>query len=150
MPVDDNGLAMPDLLLVKSFGRLEAADPDTVEYLKGLSVGELVKARVTKPRHGAFHRKVMSLLQLAYENQDQFDNFDDFRKSVTIEAGYYRDRKMFDGTIMLEAKSLSYAAMCELEFQKFFNDAFNVIVKFLGTDDATLNQEIQGYMVIGG
>jgi len=136
-------------MLQKSFGKLEGADPVAIDYLRSLSVGEIVKAKITKPRHGAFHRKHFSLLQVGFENQDQFDSFDDWRKAVTIEAGFYQDRKMFDGTVMREAKSLSYASMDALEFSRLFDASLRVIAAFLGTDNKTLAQEIQQFAVVG-
>jgi len=141
---------MPEILLMKNFGKLEAVDPVSEAYLKGLSIGEIVKVKITKPRHGSFHRKVFSLLKLAFDNQDAFDDFDDFRKAVTIAAGFYRDRRMFDGSYMREAKSISYSAMDDLEFQRYFNEIFKVITELLGTDDVTLAQEVQQYLTIGG
>ena len=141
---------MPELMLTKSFGALKPADPVAEDYLRGLSVGEVVKVKVSKPRNGKFHNKHFALLQVGFENQDQFDSFDDWRRAVTIEAGFYQDRKMFDGTVMREAKSLSYASMDELEFSRLFDASLRVVANFLGTDDATLAKEIQQFGVVGG
>jgi len=140
---------MPDLMMTKSFGKLEPADQVAIDYLKSLSVGEVVRVKVTKPRNGTFHRKHFALLQLGFKNQEAFDSFDDWRKAVTIETGFYRDRKMYDGTVMREAKSLSFSSMDELEFARLFNATVQVIAKFLGTDDITLAQEVQQFMTVG-
>jgi len=141
--------AMPELMLTKSLGKLEPIDPEGIDYLRGISIGEIVKAKISKPRNGAFHRKHFALLQVGFQNQEQFDSFDDWRKAVTIEAGFYVDRRMFDGSTMREAKSLSYASMDSLEFARLFDSSLRVVANFIGTDNKTLVQEIQNFSVVG-
>ena len=140
---------MPELFLTKSFGALKPADPVAEDYLRGVAVGEVLKVKVSKPRNGKFHNKHFALLQVGFQNQEQFDSFDDWRKAVTIEAGFYVDRRMFDGSTMREAKSLSYASMDSLEFARLFDSSLRVVANFIGTDNKTLAQEIQNFSVVG-
>ena len=131
--------------MVKHFNSLKAADADSEAYLKKLGMGEMVRVRVTKPRNIKFHRKFFALLNLGFENQDIYTDFEHWRRAVTIEAGYFEDLRMIDGTTQREAKSISFARMDELEFSNLYYAVLDVIAKFLGSDDETLAREVESF-----
>lgn len=141
---------MAELLLVKTMGpSLRAADPEAEVAIKALAAGEVVRARVTKPRNGRFHRRFFAMLSLVFENQEAFTDREQFRKACLIEAGYYTDVKLLDGTVSREAQSMSFTAMDELTFRQVYNAVVNVILaKVLpGMDFETLESEVEQQMM---
>ena len=131
--------------MVKHFNSLKAADAASEAYLKKLGMGEMVRVKVTKPRNIKFHRKFFALLNVGFENQDIYTDFEHWRRAVTIEAGYFEDLRMIDGTTQREAKSISFARMDELEFSNLYYAALDVIAKFLGADDESLAREVESF-----
>lgn len=137
------------LWLVKGLGSaLKPADPSAVESLRKLALGEAVLCEVTRPRNSKFHRLVFALMQLVFENQDSYYSFDQFRRALTIEAGYFDDLRLLDGTTQREAKSLSFAKMDDLEFGAFYNALQDVILSKLlpGMSKPELDLEVQQFL----
>ena len=144
-----------DCLLVKTtFGTLDAADPETQQYLRGLGAGEILKAKITRPRNIKFFRKYFALLGLVWENaeqvQEQFGTFDKFRKAVIIEAGYYDVVPMFDGTNRIEPMSISWAKMDEKNFGELYIASVDALQKYVHNfstmDRHELEQEVMKFM----
>jgi hypothetical protein len=108
--------------------------------IKGLSAGEVVKFTFKKIRNGKYHRKFFALLNFAYDawEPDRVrqkykgmavqKNFERFRSDVTIAAGYYEQTFDLDGNMKLEAKSISFAKMDDIEFEKLYSAVANVIL----------------------
>lgn len=121
-----------------SGGTLAPADPQAVEYLSKLKIGQIVRAEVTRPRNYQFHKKYMALLNFAfdawepqakeYKGQKVEKNFDQFRKDVAILAGYYEASYKITGEVRLTAKSISFASMDEDEFQALYSATISVIL----------------------
>jgi hypothetical protein len=115
------------------------ADHQTIEWDQKVKLGQLVHGEFKKARNGAFHKKMFALFNLAYEYWDPGEvnskygtpekNFDRFREDLTILAGFYNVVIRLDGTTRIEAKSLSYAAMDNDEFEKVYNAVLNQILK---------------------
>lgn len=132
--------------------------------VKGLAAGEVVKFTFKKIRNGKFHRKFFSLLSFAYEawEPDRVrqrykgmpvqKNFERFRSDVTIAAGYYTQTFDLDGNMKLEAMSISFANMDDIEFEKLYSAVVDVILgKVLTTYSgrAELDQvleKVMGYL----
>ena len=58
-------------------------------------------------------------------------NFGQFRKDVTIMAGHYVSYYRIDGSVQVEAKSISFAKMDDQEFQSLYKAVFNVLWKMV-------------------
>lgn len=113
------------------------------EEAKKIQVGFEVKA--TKARNTKFHRKAFALLNLAFENQDKFDNFEIYRKVITIRSGYYNEIPDENGVVMLIPQSLSYEKMSAEKFDKWYNDTLEVISKDMQTAPQLIQQQITGF-----
>ena len=72
------------------------------------------------------------------------NHFEHFRKIVIIEAGFYELNILLDGRISIEAKSISFSMMDEIEFEDLYNKVIDVILKYflIGTKKADLEEEI--------
>lgn len=129
---------MADIVLIKTpSGQLAPADPQAAEYIAKLKLGAIIKGKFTKARNPRFHRKAFALFQLGFEawepaqltykGQIVAKDFDRFRKDLTILAGFYEPVTNIRGEVRLEAKSLSFGSMDEVEFAKVYDAILNVI-----------------------
>lgn len=117
-----------------------------LEAFKKIKAGEIMEVEIKKARNPKLHNKFFSLLNLAFSNQDLYDNKDEFREDLTIEAGYYIERvNKFTGEVKKYAKSISFASMDDLEFQDLYSDILRVIVKLLGCTNEDIIENIEQY-----
>lgn len=111
------------------------------QTIKGLEPGEIVKITFKKVRNGKYHRKFFALLNFAYDAWEPdrqrktykgvpvTKNFERFRSDVTIQAGFYTQTFDLDGNMRLEAQSISFAAMDDLEFERVYSAVSDVILQ---------------------
>lgn len=134
---------MPDVWLIKGIDQKLHADDETGRaYVKKLKPGEAVLVSMRKPRNAKFHRKFFALLNIAYENQERYGNFEAFRKEVTMRAGHWDEHVHLSGKVSYTAKSIAFHEMDDLEFGELYQKAIDVIIEhFLpGTDPGELQQ----------
>lgn len=108
------------------------ADDAARDAWRRYKVGDVYRADIVKPRSYQHHKLCMALLNLTYENQDQYASFDNFRKAVAIAAGHVEELVTLDGEVLLQPKSLSYDALDEVEFSKVMPAMMSVCCKILG------------------
>lgn len=126
-----------EVYVKKQFGVLCPADSGNEELLESLKPGEY-KAIVTKPRNIKFHRKFFALVNFAfdqwhpniviYKNQSVSKNRERFRKDLIILSGYGDPVINLKGEVRIEAKSISFANMNEVEFDALYSEVINVIL----------------------
>lgn len=124
-------------------GHFAPYDSEDHEQSSKIGVGEVVKA--SKARNYEFHKKAFALLNLGHQNQEQYEQFNVYRKIIIMRAGYYTDVKDAKGRTYFIPHSLSFESMSAETFEKCYNDMLNVISEDLGTDTDTINQEIESF-----
>ena len=77
-------------------------------------------------RNLEFHQKYFVMLQVIYEIQNHFDNFEAMRYWITMKAGYYDTIMAPNGNLIYQPKSVSFAKMDEIEFQKVYDGVIQV------------------------
>ena len=76
-----------------------------------------------------------------YQGQTVLPNKENFRKDVTILAGFFKPVFALDGKMTLEAESISWASMTEERFEVLYSACINVILaKVLGHTKLTREQ----------
>lgn len=128
-----------EISLIKTINGWCGFDPPTREWLDKKKPGAVIHSDFKQTRNPSFHRKGMSLLQLAFsywepgELNNQYGtvekNFDQFRKDLTILAGFFTQSFRIDGSIRIEAKSISFAKMDEEEFSRFYQAIITVVIE---------------------
>lgn len=140
---------MAEILLVKTQAGLRGMTPEDENarlafhrMVDGLGEGELVKLKHTCPRLSWKHRKFFAMLTVGFEHWEPVrkrktykgrpieKNFEQFRKDVTILAGFYD--QAFDLTtnkMTLTAKSIAFDKMEQDEFDQLYNAVANVLLK---------------------
>lgn len=117
--------------------------PKDWEYSKKIKVGEELSAY--KDRNPEFHRKVMALFQLGFENQDVYDSFDIYRYVTTMKAGFV---VFVDGTDKKKhplPESLSFASMKQERFEQVFKAVKEVIAKEIGITGDQAEAELASF-----
>ena len=127
------------IILRKTLTGLIPADPKTEEWYRKIKLGSTVHSDFKQMRNAAFHRKLFALFNLAYEYWEPGKvsskygipekNFDRFRKDLVILAGHYHSVVRLDGTVRIEADSLSFGSMSQETFNNLYQNILDVIMK---------------------
>ena len=125
-------------MLKQPGGVFSPASDIEAEKLSGFKTGELYTIEIKKSRNPAFHRKVFSFFNFCFEYwasdndcQTNSKQFDVFRNHLTVLAGYYDQYVGIKGDVRIEAKSLSFSSMSQLEFQDCYTALVNAAMKHL-------------------
>lgn len=134
------------IVLVKTLGGsiIPAYDTDK-EKLKRFKAGEPFMADVTKPRNLSFHKKAFALFNMVFQNQEVYTNMEHLRQDITIEAGYFETGVNIHGELVKRPKSISFAAMDDLEFGEYYNAILDTIVKYFHFGKQEMIDEIEQY-----
>lgn len=126
-----------ELYMLKQGNSLLSNDYTQAEALEAIPDGD-VKVEISRPRNVKFHRKFFSLLKVAFDQWEKpvvyhkgievAPSFDEFRKNITILCGWYVMDVDIKGTMRARAKSISFGKMDEIEFNKLYNKAVDVII----------------------
>lgn len=123
---------------------LRPAFPEDAEAIARMRVDEVYRAEVKLPRNIRFHRKFFSLLNLVLDNipeghqmttpQGQvltIQTLDELLWHIKMQIGHYEQRVTLGGKVTYDAKSISFSAMDEAEFDKFYAAAIAVICRYI-------------------
>jgi hypothetical protein len=136
---------MARISLTRTLSGFTPADESSKELTRKYKVGEVYKADVVKPRSYAFHKLAFALLNLTYENQDRYANFEHFRKAVAIAAGHVEELIRLDGEIVYMPKSISYDALDQVQFEPVFAAMMTVCCEILKVEAPILEAEVSRY-----
>lgn len=130
---------MAEIVLMKVAGALVPHDEAAAAFIQKLKLGELTRSDYKRVRNYRFHKKYFALVafafdqwepkdSLTYQGQPVMKNKERFRKDVAILAGFFESTVNLKGEVRLEAKSISFAQMDEIEFEALYNATINVIL----------------------
>lgn len=139
---------MARLYLKRTLTGFEPCDAPSRETWKKFKLGESYRSDIVKPRNYKFHCLCFALLNLTFDNQEQYgpEQFNLFRKMVAIEAGHFEEVTSRDGEIWIQAGSLSYDEMDDIEFEKLFPKMMDVCASILhNMDCGDLKLEVVKY-----
>jgi hypothetical protein len=115
------------------------------ENAKKIPLNEPIEFEFKRVRNYKFHKKFFALINLVFENQEQYINIEHLRKDLIISAGYYDLRFNIEGVEIQEAKSISFAKMDENEFSELYNRIIDVVVKWLRIEKQDIIDNIEQY-----
>ena len=133
------------ITLIKTLSGFKLAYNSDYETAKKIPLNEPITYEWRKPRNYEFNKKFFALLNLVYENQDQFNNIERMRKQLTIKAGFYDTFFDIDGVEQKEALSISFAKMDEAEFSDLYSRFIDVVYNWLGIDKQDILDNIEQY-----
>lgn len=125
-------------------GILVPVDSDSIEYLQKKKIGVGFRVSIKSYRNYKFHKKFFCLLNYAFDiwnpahvihggyvgKKEQ----EEFRNNITILCGHHREVTDIFGRFHLRAKSISFAALDQEEFEKLYSKAIDVILKHILTN----------------
>lgn len=116
-------------------------DGNAKKLISKTKFGEGISVEAVKIRNYKFHKKFFAMLNLAFQywepDSKEFlgleieKDFNFFRKQIIILSGHFRQVFNLDGTFALEAKSISFANMDDIEFESLYKSVFNVVWKMI-------------------
>lgn len=114
------------------------------ETLKKVKKNTALRIEIVQERNWKFHKKVMALFNLGFENQEWTNNFDYYRKIMTMRAGYFDTVETKKGTVYF-AKSLSFASMDQQTFEDLFSKLLDEVSKDLDSKPDNIRAEVLSF-----
>jgi len=136
---------MKIFMIRKLNNTLACAYNSDYDKLVKIKPNEMVEVEIIKKRNINFHKKFFALLNMVFDNQEQYSNLDHLRHDLIIEAGFYEIRHGLHGEELKEAKSISFASMDEIEFSELYNRVIDVIVKYFKFEKEDILSNIEQY-----
>lgn len=134
------------LLVVRTLNGIKPAYDTDKDIFNKMPLNETFEIEYTKRRNIKFHRKFFAILKLAYENQSDYRVMEDMRRDLLIVSGNYDEQVCkITGEIYKKAHSINFSNMDDLQFNEVYTSVKNVICKWLGIDNETLENEIEQF-----
>lgn len=130
--------------LVKTNAGLIAATDEDQAMMATLETGEVYEFQVRKFRNYKFHRKFFAMLNIVYDNQEQYHNFDHFRKVITMKAGYFDEVVTEKGVVFLP-KSIAFDKMDQSDFEKLYDKVLDECIKIVPVSKEEIQKELAGF-----
>ena len=133
------------LNLVKTLGGLKPAfDSDKEQYNK-IPNDTILEFDVKVPRNLQLHKKYFALLNLGYQNQSDYKNFDWFRQDVLIAIGQFHEKVNYleGGVVTLEAKSIKFSSMGNDEFNSIYEATLDFLSEKMGVGTGDILKELE-------
>lgn len=118
------------LYLQRTLRGLMPLDDTDKEKINKIPFDTPLEFDVKVPRNIKFHRKFFAMLNLAFENQDEFKNFKIFREAVIIGAGFFDKVQRLHGEEILIAKSISFSNMDNEQFEGLYTACIDTIIDY--------------------
>jgi NAD(P)H-hydrate repair Nnr-like enzyme with NAD(P)H-hydrate dehydratase domain len=102
------------------------------ERIKRFKMGEVIKAKISRPRNYNHHKKLFGLVRLIAENSEVYDNDRKALTALKLASGhcsYLADPTT--GEIVPQPDSISYESMDQTDFEKWYEDAVNGALKYI-------------------
>ena len=142
---------------IKTHAGLSPIDDEARYLLSRMKLGEVAQMKACVMRNGRFFAKWFVLVTVIFEvwkdltpkmthkGMEVEHSFEVFRKDITINAGYFVPRYKLDGSVTLDAMSISWAKMTEPVFAELYSatiDAgLNVLQNYTKADlESRVNQ----------
>jgi hypothetical protein len=131
---------MSEIVLMKSANdALIPFDEAASEFVRKCRTGELLHSDYKRVRNYRFHKKYFALIkfafdqwepkgELSYKGMPVQKNLQRFRKDIAILSGFFETTVNLKGEVRLEAKSISFSQMDEIEFEELYQATITIIL----------------------
>ena len=129
-------------------GILAPANDEEAQKLTAIKTGDQYTFEYKRMRNPHFHKKAFAFINFCFEHwagnefQDSKEQKETFRKNLLVLAGYREQTYKIDGSVRVEAKSMSYGAMDQDEFESCYHALIQAAMRhvFKTADEKTYNQ----------
>ena len=115
------------------------------EQMQKLKQNTEYRFDVKQARNVDFHRKFFALIKLGFENQEEYNNIEHYRKIITMKAGFYETIETLKGTVYLPT-SISFDSLDQTTFEELFSRVLDVIANELDTAPQDIRNELNSFM----
>lgn len=138
---------------VTPYGLVPMYDRDS-DLKKRLKPDTVVKCKISNPRNYEHHKKFFALVRLTFDNLPcnlaeiwEIHNEEDMLRRFKRDLGYYISTYNERGEREIEYQSISFAAMEQHEFERFYNQCVDLVLyKYIkGIDRKDLITEIENF-----
>lgn len=134
---------MSDLYLTRTLTGFSAVDDAGKEVLRKIKLGKMVRCEITQPRNIQHHRKFFALLNTVWQAAGDWVTVEDLLVELKIKLGVTKDVVIRDsGEIVKIIGSISFAAMDQLEFEKFYERAIQALCLMAGGIDSDMLRQL--------
>lgn len=90
-----------EIYLKKTLSGLKPLYDSDADQLAKIKIGEDVLATIKRPRNLRFHKKFFALLNLGFQNQDRYADFETFRFVMIMKSGFYIEIDTGKGSVFM-------------------------------------------------
>lgn len=120
---------MPDTINMRREGyKLVPCSFMDEETLREFPVGKDLTVTIARSRRPKHHRFFMALIKKICENHDTYKRPEQLILWLKIRLGHVEEIRFHDDKVWWVAKSISFFAMGQDEFRKFFNASLDIII----------------------
>jgi hypothetical protein len=130
------------IYLQRTLRGLIPLDDTDKEKINKIPFDVALEYEVKVMRNLKFHRKFFAMLNLAFENQDEFKNFQIFREAVIIGAGFFEKVQRLHGEEIIIAKSISFSQMDNTEFETLYTACIDTIIDYFNFTKKDFESEL--------
>ena len=131
---------------INSIGKIVPLYDSGYDAFKKVKRNTELLVDITQPRNIKFHKKYFALVNMAFQNQERFDDIEILRKELTIQAGFYKEYVSFEGELKREAKSISFSAMDDIEFNELYSKFINAVIKCFGWTSEIIDENLESFL----
>ena len=125
--------------------RLVAENNSDYEKIGKIRENHPYRFTISTPRNYEFLKKFFALINLTFDNQEQFNNIEDMREEIIIASGFYVKTTDLQGNEKKKAKSISFASMDETEFSELYSKVLDQVCNWLEISDEDIKEQIINY-----
>ena len=100
----------------------------SAESIDNIKEGETVTCSIRRSRNPAHHRKLFALLNVVFQNQRVYATVQDLLAALKIATGLFETGLTVDRIPYVQPKSISFASMCQSEFEQTYDKMVDVIL----------------------
>ena len=117
-----------DVFVMRDGTRLAAADAISADAILKAENNQVFSVTLHRPRNGKHHRKLFALLKIVFDNQETFATLEALLDALKMATGLFDVRTTVDGIPFTVPRSISFASMCQSEFETFYEKVLDVII----------------------
>ena len=115
-------------------------DDEAVKWLAKKKENAVLTVNIKQERSPQYHRRQFKMFTIMHDMIDDDElEFEEFRRLLTVKAGYYKAVGKVDGSVMVVPDSLAFGAMDQETFQKCFEAMHRAFCAKFG-DKLTMDQ----------